>query len=108
MAAARSRSLSLIWLSISRFCAAPGSMPSRLPIGPELADHGQLLDEVLERETLAGGQLARHGRGLVLVEGPLGLLDQGEHVAHVEDPRGHPVGVEDVEVLELLAGRRRT
>ena len=36
MAAARSRSLSLIWLSISRFCAAPGSMPSRLPIGPSL------------------------------------------------------------------------
>ena len=37
------------------------------------------------------------------VERLLGLLDQGEHVAHAEDARGHPVGVEDVEVGELLA-----
>ena len=29
-----------------------------------------------------------------------------EHVAHAEDAAGHPVGVEDVEVLELLAGGR--
>ena len=36
----------------------------------------------------------------------LGLLDQGEHVAHAEDAAGHAVGVEDVEVLELLAGGR--
>ena len=43
--------------------------------------------------------------GLVLVERLLGLLDQGEHVAHVEDARGHPVGVEQVEVGQLLAGR---
>ena len=42
--------------------------------------------------------------GLLGVEGLLGLLDQGEHVAHVEDARGHPVGVEEVEVGQLLAG----
>ena len=47
--------------------------------------------------------LRGHLRGLVGVERLLGLLDQGEHVAHAEDARGHPVGVEDVEVLELLA-----
>ena len=29
-----------------------------------------------------------------------------QHVAHAEDPAGHPVGVEDVEVLELLTGGR--
>ena len=29
-----------------------------------------------------------------------------QHVAHAEDPAGHPVGMEDVEVLELLAGGR--
>ena len=38
------------------------------------------------------------------VERLLGLLDQGEHVAHVEDARRHPVGVEDLEVLHALAG----
>ena len=36
MASARSRSLSLTWASSSLFFAAPGSMPSRLPIGPIL------------------------------------------------------------------------
>ena len=68
-----------------------------------LADRQHLLQEVLE------GELAGHlgGRlGLVGLEGLLGLLDQGEHVAHAQDPGGHPVGVEDVEVGELLAGGR--
>ena len=37
--------------------------------------------------------------GLAAVERLLGLLDEREDVAHVEDPRGHPVGVEDLEVL---------
>jgi len=64
-----------------------------------------LLQEVLQR------QLAAHdlGRGLFRLLGVpmlLGLLDQRQHVAHAEDPTGHPVGVEDVEVLELLTGRR--
>ena len=36
MASARSRSLSLTCDSSSRFFAAPGSMPSRFPIGPSL------------------------------------------------------------------------
>src|SRR5262249_47659305 len=49
----------------------------------ELADHGQLLDEVLKREALAGNQLAGHGCGLILVERPLRLLDQGQDVAEI-------------------------
>ena len=40
---------------------------------------------------------------LVLVELALGLLDQGHHVAHAEDPLGHAVGVEALELVELLA-----
>ena len=43
--------------------------------------------------------------GLLLVDLLLGLLDQAEHVAHAEDARGHAVGVEALEGLELLAGR---
>src|SRR5690606_41367243 len=53
---------------------------------------------------ISRGELARHLGGLLLVERLLGLLDQGEDVTHVEDPGGHPVGVEGVEVLDLLAG----
>ena len=37
----------------------------------------------------------------------LGLLDQAEHVPHPEDPAGHPVRVEALELLDLLPGRRR-
>ena len=43
--------------------------------------------------------------GLVLVDRLLGLLDEREHVAHPQDPLGHAVGVEALEVAELLARR---
>ena len=105
MAAARSRSLSLTWLSSSRFCAAPGSMPSRLPIGPSLRTIASCSTKSSSVKPSPEASLPGHLGGLVLVEGPLGLLDQGEDVAEVEDAGRHPVGVEDVEVLELLAGR---
>ena len=39
-----------------------------------------------------------------VVEGRLGLLDEREHVAHAEDAARHAVGVERLEVVELLAG----
>ena len=82
--------------------ARAGQHAEQVPDRPELAHHGQLLDEVLEGEALAGGEPAGQVRGLLGVEILLGLLDQGKHVAQVEDARGHPVRVEHVEVLELL------
>ena len=39
-----------------------GQHAQQVPDRPELAHHGQLLDEVLEREALARGQLARPSR----------------------------------------------
>ena len=68
-----------------------------------LLDLLELLEEVLEGEAAlhhGGGALG----GDLLVHGALGLLDEAEHVAHPEDAVGHPVGVELVEVVELLAG----
>ena len=64
-----------------------------------------LVEEVLEREVVAG-DLGGHLFGLRLVERLLGLLDEGEDVTHAEDARRHPLGVEDVEVGELLTGGR--
>ena len=49
-------------------------------------------------------QLALERLGLVLVELALGLLDERQDVAHAEDPLGHAVGVEALELVELLAG----
>ena len=42
-------------------------------------------------------------RRLVRVEGGLRLLDEREHVTHPEDAARHAIGMEDLEVLELLA-----
>ena len=42
-------------------------------------------------------------RGLLLVDVLLGALDEGQDVAHAEDPAGQPVGVEDLERVGLLA-----
>ncbi len=37
--------------------------------------------------------------------GLFGLLDQRQHVTHAKDPRRHPIGMEDLELVELLADR---
>src|SRR5207302_1074652 len=41
----------------------------------------------------------------MIAVGRLGLLDQRHHIAHPEDPLRHPVGVETLELIELLARR---
>ena len=68
------------------------------------AQHPVALQEVVERE-LAGAHPALHLLLLVLADGRLRLLDQRQHVTHPEDPGGHPIGVEHLELVELLADR---
>ena len=70
----------------------------------ELAHLLQLVHEVVESE-LAFRHLLGGLAGLLLVELLLRLFDQGKDIAHVEDARGHAIGVEDLEVLEPFAGR---
>ena len=52
-----------------------------------------------------GEQPLLHLLLLVALDGLLGLLDQRQHVPHAEDAGRHPVGVEDLELVELLADR---
>src|SRR4051812_104930 len=63
------------------------------------------LQEVVERE-LAGGETLFHLRLLVLFDRRFRALDEREHVAHAEDARRHPVRVEHLERIHLLADRR--
>ncbi len=63
----------------------------------------QLIAEVFEVEALALFQLLGQFVGLVLVQRRFGLLDQAEHVAHAEDPRGDTLRVERIERFALLA-----
>ena len=50
-----------------------------------LLDGRHLVQEVVEGEVLVLHELAGHLGGFTAVEGPLGLLDQGQHVTHVKD-----------------------
>src|SRR5919199_1667743 len=72
---------------------------------PHPAQRLELLEEVLERELVAA-QLALELARLVLLELLLGLLDERHDVAHAEDPLRHPLGVEALELVELLAHAR--
>src|SRR4051812_27309466 len=67
-----------------------------------LAQRLELLEEVIERELVAA-QLALELERLVLLELLLGLLDERHDVAHAEDALRHPLGVEALELVELLA-----
>ena len=83
--------------------AHAGQHPHDLLHRPHALDLLELLDEVVERE----GPFA-HLRGelglLLLAPRALGLFDEREDVAHVQDAGGHAVGVELFEVRQLLAG----
>ena len=69
---------------------------------PHLLEHPRRGEKVVEGE-LPREQPSLHLLLLVLLDRLLGLLDQGQDVAHPEDPGGHPVRVEDLELVELLA-----
>jgi hypothetical protein len=66
-----------------------------------LLERLHLVEEVVEGERPLH-QAGRRRLGLVLLEDLLGLLDQRRQVALAEDPAGEAVGVEQVEVLDLL------
>jgi hypothetical protein len=63
-----------------------------------------LLEEVVEGELALQQRLAAASASFS--KACSALLDEGEHVAHAEDAAGHAVGVEELELVELLAGRR--
>ena len=62
-----------------------------------------MFEEILQRE-FAGTDLGRRLLGLLRIKDLLGLLNQRQHITHAEDSARHPVRVEDVEVLQFLAG----
>src|SRR3546814_228799 len=64
----------------------------------------ELVLHVVEVELAALGDLLRQLLRLVLVDLLLDLLDQRQHVAHVQDAAGDAVGVEHIQPVDLLAG----
>ena len=68
----------------------------------ELAHLLELGQEVLQRELVLQHPL-RRGPRLLGIHRVLGLVDQRQHVAHAQDPTGHPVRVERLEVLETFS-----
>ncbi len=62
----------------------------------------ELAEEVLQGEG-GGAELARHVHRLLLIPCRLSLLDEGEHIAHPQDARGHALRMEHFQIVELLA-----
>ncbi len=59
--------------------------------------------EIVEVEALAGFDLLRQGTRDLLVHLLVRVLDQGQDIAHAEDPRRHPVRMKNLEPGKLLA-----
>ena len=84
--------------------AHPRHHLEQVPERPHAAHLLHLVEEVVERELLLA-DLALELLRLALVHLALGLLDERHDVAHAEYPLGHPIGVEALEVRQLLARR---
>ena len=71
--------------------------------GAHALDQAHLLQKIGEVE---GGllQLLLHAGHIGQLHFLLGLLHQGEHIAHAEDAAGHALGVEGLQGLHLFAG----
>ena len=83
----------------------PGIIPSRHCSGPSRRTC-RICSRKSSRPNSCLRSLRSSSAAWSVVVGVLGLLDQGHHVAHPEDPLSHPVRVEALELVELLAGRR--
>ncbi len=68
-----------------------------------LADGAELITEVAEAERVLADLVFELGR-IGAVDDFFRLLDERQHVAHAEQARDEPVGVEGFEILEPLAG----
>ena len=82
---------------------APGQHPGDLAQVAHAPQLLELLVVVLKSEAVLA-ELFLQLSGLLFVVVLLGLLDEGEHIAHAQDPGGHPVGVEGLDHVQLLAG----
>ena len=69
---------------------------------PQAAELAELIAQVLQGELLADDALGQ-ALGLLGVEAALGLLDERQDVAHADHARGHALGMEELEVVRLLA-----
>ena len=82
----------------------PGSIRHDLAERAHLLDLLELVEEVVEGEAATCAASPRASRPGFCVERLLGPLDEGQDVAHAQDPAGQAVGVEDLEGVGLLAG----
>ncbi|CAB4869225.1 unannotated protein [freshwater metagenome] len=78
--------------------AHAGQHAHDLAKGTHFLDRLHLLKEVIKGEILARRNLACHPFGLFSIKSTFGLLDQGEHVAHVKNARSHAIWMEHLKV----------
>ena len=76
--------------------------PQHLVEGSHLLHLGELLPVVVEGQ-LAAAEAVDHGLRLLTVDRLLHLLDETQHVPQAEDPPHHALGLEGLELLDLLS-----
>ena len=108
IASVRSSSRSSMLAFFSCFIAPmPGIIPRMPDERAHFADLAHLGEEVLERELVLFEFFLELFGGL-LVDLRFGFLDQGEDVAHAEDPLRHPVRMEAGRSPRFSRRSRRT
>ena len=98
------RELLVFDLDVLQLLRHAGHHGEQLVERTHLLDLLHLLEEVIEGE-LPLEHLCGRRLGLVFLVDLLGLLDEGEHVAHTENAVREAVRVEQLEIGELLARR---
>jgi hypothetical protein len=81
---------------------ATGQHADNILEGPKLFHLPQLKQEIVEGE-LALAHLLLESFGVFEVDRFSGAFDEADDVAHAEDARGHPFGMERFEIVEFLA-----
>jgi hypothetical protein len=74
----------------------PGDHPHDLLQAAHLAHLFDLVEKILQGEAVLADLLGQI-IGLFLVDGRFGLFDQGQDIAHPQNPRGHPVGMKNLQ-----------
>ena len=88
-------------VQVRRHLVQAGDLAHQVPDRPHLLHLDDLLAEVVEVE-LPLGQPLLLALGLLGVDGLLGRLDQADDVAHAQHLADQPLGVERLELVELL------
>ena len=88
--------------ALERLCVNAGNHAGKIVYIAHTLERAHLIEVIGKREAVCLHSLG-HFKSFFLVKALLGLFYKREHIAHAEDARGHTVGVERLDLIELFA-----